>query len=177
METWVQGLVTGMQTTMKAVIKRAARHVNELSLEEFLLNSPAQVALLGLQFQWTADTQASDLRSPCDWLLAWWPSQKRAAAQAALVASKAEKGVLVKALKKAEAVLKEMVGMTLRSNLTRIQRISLETCITIHMHQKESTGEPPPATPATACCLPSHPAEQAACRGAGAQENQGPRRL
>lgn len=60
--------------------------------------------------------------------------------QAALVASKTEKGVLVKALKKADAILKEMVSMTLRSNLTRIQRISLETCITVHMHQKESTG-------------------------------------
>ena len=60
--------------------------------------------------------------------------------QAALVASKTEKGVLAKALKKADAILKEMVGMTLRSNLTRIQRISLETCITVHMHQKESTG-------------------------------------
>jgi hypothetical protein len=56
------------------------------------------------------------------------------------VASKTEKGVLVKALKKADAILKEMVSMTLRSNLTRIQRISLETCITVHMHQKESTG-------------------------------------
>ena len=56
------------------------------------------------------------------------------------MASKTEKGVLAKALKKADAVLKEMVGMTLRSDLTRIQRISLETCITVHMHQKESTG-------------------------------------
>lgn len=65
------------------------------------------------------------------------------ATQAALIASKSEKGVLVKALKKAEAMLKEMVAMTLRSNLTRIQRISLETCITVHMHQKESTGFPP----------------------------------
>lgn len=57
------------------------------------------------------------------------------------MASRSEKGVLVKALKKADAILKEMVSMTLRSNLTRIQRISLETCITVHMHQKESTGE------------------------------------
>ena len=56
------------------------------------------------------------------------------------MASKTEKGVLVKALKKAETMLKDMVAMTLRSNLTRIQRISLETCITVHMHQKESTG-------------------------------------
>ena len=56
-EQWVQRLVDGMQSTMKAIIKRAARNVNELSLEDFLFNNPAQVALLGLQFQWTADTQ------------------------------------------------------------------------------------------------------------------------
>ena len=56
-EQWVQRLVDGMQGTMKAIIKRAARSVNELSLEDFLFNNPAQVALLGLQFQWTADTQ------------------------------------------------------------------------------------------------------------------------
>lgn len=58
-EAWVQGVVDGMQGTMKAIIKRAARHVNELPLEEFLFSYPAQVALLGLQFQWTADTQVS----------------------------------------------------------------------------------------------------------------------
>ncbi len=47
---------------------------------------------------------------------------------------------MAKAARKAEATLKDMVAMTLRSNLTRIQRTSLETCITIHMHQKEATG-------------------------------------
>lgn len=56
-EAWVQKLVDGMQNTMKAVIKRAARNVNEMSLEDFLFSNPAQVALLGLQFQGTADTQ------------------------------------------------------------------------------------------------------------------------
>ena len=56
------------------------------------------------------------------------------------MASKTEKGMLTKTLKKAEGILREMVSMTLRSNLTRIQRTSLETCITVQMHQKESTG-------------------------------------
>ena len=61
-ESWVQRLVDGMQGTMKAIIKRAARHVNQLSLQEFIFNSPAQVALLGLQLQWTADTQVRLLK-------------------------------------------------------------------------------------------------------------------
>lgn len=34
-----------------------------------------------------------------------------------------------------------MVMITLRTDLTRIQRTNLETCITVHMHQKESTED------------------------------------
>ena len=56
--------------------------------------------------------------------------------QAALVAAKTEKGVMSKALRKTEALLREMVAVTLRNDLTRNQRTALETCITVHMHQK-----------------------------------------
>lgn len=56
------------------------------------------------------------------------------------MAVKADKGALARALKKAEALLRDMVALTLRGDLTRTQRTSLETCITLHMHQKESTG-------------------------------------
>lgn len=31
--------------------------------------------------------------------------------------------------------------LTLRTELTRIHRTNLETCITVHMHQKESTED------------------------------------
>eukprot|EP00887_Chlorella_sp_A99_P001633 scaffold8.g1633.t1 len=116
-EVWLQRLVDGMQGTMKAVIKRAAREVYEQGLEEFLFGHPAQVALLGLQFQWTADTQA------------------------ALVAAKTDKGAVVRAAKKAEAILRELVSITLRTDLTRTQRTNLETCITVHMHQKEAVED------------------------------------
>lgn len=57
--------------------------------------------------------------------------------QAALHAAKADKGAMVKAAKKAEAILRQLVELTLRPDLTRIQRTNLETCITVHMHQKE----------------------------------------
>ena len=42
---------------MKSIIKRAAKEVYEQELEQFVFGHPAQVALLGLQFAWTADTQ------------------------------------------------------------------------------------------------------------------------
>lgn len=36
---------------------------------------------------------------------------------------------------------REMVMITLRTDLSRIERTNLETCITVHMHQKESTED------------------------------------
>ncbi len=33
------------------------------------------------------------------------------------------------------------VMITVKPDLTRIQRTNLETCITVHMHQKESTED------------------------------------
>jgi hypothetical protein len=36
---------------------------------------------------------------------------------------------------------REMVMITLSTDLDRIQRTNLETCITVHMHQKESTED------------------------------------
>ena len=48
---------------------------------------------------------------------------------------------MAKVAKKAEMVLRDMVAITLNTNLTRIQRTNLETCITIQMHQKEISGK------------------------------------
>ena len=61
--------------------------------------------------------------------------------QAALAAAKNDKASMNRALKKSEAILREMVSLTLRSDLTKNQRTNLETCVTVHMHQKESTGD------------------------------------
>jgi hypothetical protein len=43
------------------VIKRAVRNVYEMGLEDFIFGHPAQIALLGIQYQWTADTQVNHL--------------------------------------------------------------------------------------------------------------------
>ena len=56
-EVWLQRLVEGMQGTVKAIVKRAARNVYEMDLQSFIFSHPAQMALLGIQFQWTADMQ------------------------------------------------------------------------------------------------------------------------
>lgn len=56
------------------------------------------------------------------------------------MAAKTDKTAMAKAAKKADALLREMVAITLKSDLSRIQRTNLETCITVHMHQKETSG-------------------------------------
>ena len=117
-ETWLQRLVDGMQDTIKAIIRKAATEVHEKSLDDFIFNNPAQVSLIGLQFKWTAEQQA-----------------------ALYGAAKQEKGALTKAFKKADGVLRELVSLTLRADLNRIQRTNLETCITVHMHQKEASED------------------------------------
>ena len=60
--------------------------------------------------------------------------------QAALMAAKSDKTAMAKAAKKADTILRDLVAITLNTNLTSIQRTNLETCITVHMHQKEISG-------------------------------------
>jgi dynein heavy chain len=62
-------------------------------------------------------------------------------AQTALTSAKTDKTVMGRNMKKTDALLRDMVMITLRTDLTRIQRTNLETCITVHMHQKESTED------------------------------------
>jgi hypothetical protein len=61
-------------------------NVYEMGLEDFIFGHPAQIALLGIQFQWTADTQA------------------------ALVAAKSDKTILTKSMKKTDAILRSVAS-------------------------------------------------------------------
>eukprot|EP00899_Mesostigma_viride_P009796 jgi/Mesvir1/18818/Mv04309-RA.2 len=115
-EDWLKKLVAGMQNTMKEVIRRAYLDVNELTTEEFVFHHPAQVSLLGIQFQWTAD------------------------AQTALATSKADKSVMSKAMKKQDALLRDLVALTMRE-LSSNERTNLETIVTVHVHQRDTFEE------------------------------------
>ena len=119
-EVWLQRLVTGMQETMRDLIRETAYDVREeeIDLADLIFNRPAQVALLGLQLRWTGETLAALQAAAGD-----------------------EKGALTKALKRAEATLRDLVALALRKDLTKLQRTALETCITVYIHQKEATEE------------------------------------
>ena len=56
------------------------------------------------------------------------------------MAAKSDKTAMAKAAKKADTILRDLVAITLNTSLTSIQRTNLETCITVHMHQKEISG-------------------------------------
>ena len=96
-ETWLQALVAGMQQAVKAIIKRAPADFLDQELEQFILGHPAQVSLLGLQFAWTAETQAG------------------------LSAARSDKGVMAKALKSADSMLRDLITITTKPNLSKIE--------------------------------------------------------
>lgn len=115
-EAWLARLVDGMRSTVKSALKAAVKAAaTTASPADLITAHPAQAALLALQASWTADVQS------------------------ALRAAATDKTALVRAAKKADATLAALVAATLRDDLTRNARTSLETCITVHMHQKEAT--------------------------------------
>jgi dynein heavy chain len=116
-EVWLQSLVDGMQTAIRSIIKMANSAVFEQELEQFIFGHPAQISLLGVQFLWTADMQG------------------------ALTIARKDKTAMSKANKKADALLKEMITITQRPTLGKNERKNLETVITVHVHQRDTSDE------------------------------------
>ena len=115
-ESWLQVLVDGMKNSLKDIIKKAYSDVNEQGLEDFIFSHPAQVSLLGTQFQWTADMTTG------------------------LMSAKNDKTIMNKTLKKVDATLKEMVLMTTKE-MSKMNRKNLETCITVYVHQRDTSED------------------------------------
>jgi dynein heavy chain len=116
-EVWLQSLVDGMQRSIRGVIKMANSAVHEQDLETFIFGHPAQISLLGIQFLWTSDMQG------------------------ALSIAKKDKTAMQKAFKKQDGLLKEMIVITTRSNLGKNERKNLETVITVHVHQRDTSED------------------------------------
>jgi len=116
-EVWLQNLVDGMQTAVKGIIKKANACVADMPLEEFIFSHPAQISLLGIQFLWTADMQNG------------------------LMNAKTDKSIMNKTFKKTDGMLKEMITITTKEGIAKISRTNLETCITVHVHQRDVSDE------------------------------------
>ena len=112
-EVWLQRLVDGMKDTVKAIIKRSVRDVENMTKDEFIFTYAAQVALLGIQLQWTTQVQS------------------------ALQSAKTKKDIMNVTQKKVNAFLSDMINLTTRGDLTDNNRTSLETVITVYVHQRD----------------------------------------
>lgn len=113
-EDWLTSLVEMMKDTMRYEARRAAKDVQKLTINQFIFSRPAQMALLGIQIKWTADVQSALLQLHLG-----------------------KKAALKKVLSAYEITLSSLVHLTLSSSLSDMERMSLETCITIFIHLKD----------------------------------------
>jgi len=111
-EDWLQGLEKTMQQTMRDIIRRCARECHNLSIHQLIEEYPAQVALLGIQFIWTADCEE------------------------AINKSRSEKKALSHNLNKISRILTELSTLT-TSELSAKDRTKIETLVTIQVHQRD----------------------------------------
>ena len=112
-EVWLGKLVIEMQRTLKQLCETAAAQCAELSLEAFVNANCAQFALLGIQFNWTAQFQE------------------------ALEKAKQNKDIVQSTNRQQLAVLQELSSWCLNDLKTKMNRRKIETLVTIHVHQRD----------------------------------------
>jgi dynein heavy chain len=126
-ENWLDDLRVEQQHTMKAELRRCADSFstidtgNSSSMKSSLLSnvngSCGQFALLGIQFIWTTDMQT------------------------ALEECRTNKGAMPSAKERALNVLNELSSWCLTDLKTKINRMKIETLVTIQVHQRDVTDE------------------------------------
>ncbi|KAF0689476.1 Aste57867_19083 [Aphanomyces stellatus] len=116
-EDWLTALENEMLVTLKSLSRECVVDSVNLSLREFVVKSCGQFALLGIQLQWTAQSQE------------------------ALQKCKTSKGVMTDTSKKQAQLLSELSSWCLTDLGTKLQRIKVETLITIQVHQRDCFGD------------------------------------
>ena len=117
-EEWLGKLVNSMHETIKYEIHRSCKDIYKMRVKDFIFSRPAQAALVGMQVRWTAEIQSALVQT-----------------------SMGKKGALSRALQWCDKTLSEMKIMTLDDELTQLQRTSLETCITVYIHQRDTVQD------------------------------------
>eukprot|EP01064_Diplonema_japonicum_P034643 TRINITY_DN7253_c0_g4_i1.p1 TRINITY_DN7253_c0_g4~~TRINITY_DN7253_c0_g4_i1.p1 ORF type:complete len:4646 (+),score=1368.52 TRINITY_DN7253_c0_g4_i1:87-14024(+) len=122
-ECWLLALVDQMCVTVKEVAKRAAAEIPTLQgnlrhFEGCLKTYVAQVSLLIVQMLWTQDVQDF------------------------LQGSKSEQKALRESCDRRISDLKDMLIELTRTDLAKMERVNVETLITIHVHQQDVWAKP-----------------------------------
>ena len=121
-EDWLCDILKRMQLTCKDIARNCAADVNSVAvdlslLRKFVDDYVAQFSLLGIQILWTMDMQN------------------------ALEQMKAKKNSLKECNSRQSEILREMSSWCLQDLGSAVNRRKIETLVTIHVHQRDVTGE------------------------------------
>lgn len=113
-EDWLNEMIRAMQRTLKDIVRQAVADTAQadFSVQEVFDAYPAQVTLLIIQVVWTA-----------------WAEQ-------ALRTARQDKKAMTGTLRRINGLLSTLVAITTQ-DLSKRQRTSIETLVTIHVHQRD----------------------------------------
>ncbi|KAI8902513.1 dynein heavy chain and region D6 of dynein motor-domain-containing protein [Globomyces pollinis-pini] len=111
-EMWLGTLLKSMQISINDIVREAASRVNDVPLQKFMDEYPAQIGLLCCQIQWT---------SMCE---------------EALTLSKSDKKKMATTNQRITDILNTLIEVTTKE-LTKMDRVKYETLITIQVHHRD----------------------------------------
>lgn len=116
-EDWLTVLLNEMMAAVKGIVRTGATSYDAMPIEQFIEKSAGQIALLGIQFMWTSDVQEGITR------LRKYP----------------------KALKEVKAkqagILEALTSMVTQNIVKKMDRVKIETMVTIQVHQADVLNE------------------------------------
>uniref|UniRef100_A0A336MB49 CSON013031 protein n=1 Tax=Culicoides sonorensis TaxID=179676 RepID=A0A336MB49_CULSO len=113
-EIWLGRLLTSIQETIKDILSKTAHKLadSDFNFIAEINLLPGQASLIALQIQWTLD---------CEHALLKWRNDN-------LIMRKTNKTI--------NKLLNQLISLTV-NNLSSLERIKIETLITIHVHQRD----------------------------------------
>ncbi|KAJ3258377.1 Dynein heavy chain 5, axonemal [Boothiomyces macroporosus] len=111
-EMWLGTLLKSMQISVNDIIREAAGRVNDVPLQKFMDEYPAQIGLLCCQIQWTQMSEE------------------------ALTLSKTDKKKMAATMQRITDILNTLIEVTTKE-LTKMDRVKYETLITIQVHHRD----------------------------------------
>jgi dynein heavy chain len=116
-EDWLCRLEKDMQKSVKKACKDGLLSIDKRDLKPFTFDTPAQIALLGIQMQWTSQLENALSKTHKEKMQAL--DKERKGVQAVM------------------DTLSEMCLNEMPASAPRLQRTKVETLVTIHVHQRD----------------------------------------